>query len=120
MVITVVMADAARQVAEADVSALLYADDTLVIGTDAKAVERYLEAIRQVGLRYGWELHGSKFQLLQVGPQQRIRKHDGSIIETNDRLTYLGAIITPDGRGGPELLRRLGMATCDFRELSRF
>lgn len=120
MVMTVMMTDASREMRDMDVSVLLYADDTLIMGEDASLVEKFLNAISRVGLRYGLELHGNKFQLLQVGPKHCIRRPDGSAIVSGDRLTYLGAVVTADGRGGPELSRRLGMAANDFRELSRF
>jgi len=48
-------------------SILLYADDTLLLGTSESSLQQLLDAIAAVGLRYGMELHYSKFQLMQVG-----------------------------------------------------
>ena len=45
---------------------LLYADDTLLMGVSACAVQRFLEAVEIQGSKYGLDLHWDKVQLLQI------------------------------------------------------
>ena len=64
-----------------DLSELLYADDTLIIGTNGDSISRYLAAISQAGALYGMELHLGKFQLLRVRCEDKVHRPDGTEIE---------------------------------------
>ena len=60
-----------------------------------------------------------KLQLLQVRCEDVVRRPDGSVIDRQSDLTYLGTIVHEDGREGRELSRRLGMARREFRALAQ-
>jgi len=98
---------------------LLYADDTLIVGVAEERVQELLDAVATTGLKYGMELHWSKFQLLQVNGTYKLSAPDGSVIEPTDVMTYLGACIYSDGGVKSELNRRLGAGWSDFCKLSR-
>jgi hypothetical protein len=127
MLMTVVMADAVSMLPDADkelvdkheLAALLYADDTLLIGVHQDKVEKILAAIEQSGANFGLELHANKFHLLNIRCQQPVRYTDGRAIQAEEELVYLGALISNDGRIRRELVRRLGTAHADFRALSQ-
>ena len=126
VIMSVVMQDALGQLQLADqlflergdLAALLYADDTLLLGSNASSVERYLLAVGEAGRNFGLQLHADKFQLLQIGKDGRIHTSNGTAIEARESMVYLGALITTDGRIQPELARR-GAAHTDFRALSK-
>ena len=128
MLMTVVMEDVrselsgidAQRYEKGELSWLLYADDTILVGNEAASVERLLVHIQNVGLRFGLQLHPDKLQLLQIGPQTVIHRPDGSVVIPRDSMVYLGTLVTSDGTGSKELTRRLGLALQDFRCLSRF
>ena len=90
--------------------AVLYADDTLLIGAAEGRVQELLNSIATVGEKYGMELHWSKFQLLQVNGTYKVSAPDGSAIAPSEVMTYLGAAIYADGGIKSELNRRIGAA----------
>ena len=127
ILMTVVMADAVREVPEAtrkaheqgSLSALLYADDTLLVGDSAEHVQNLLLSVAEVGKRYGMELHWDKFQFLRVGEAGRLFRPDGSEIEAKGAMKYLGAILNDAGDMTSEMSQKLGLAWADFRKLAR-
>ena len=100
-------------------NAVLYADDTLVIGAAEGRVQELLDSIATIGGNYSMELHWSKFQLLQVNGTYRLSAPDGSVIAPSEVMTYLGAAIYADGGVKSELNRRIGTAWADFSKLAR-
>ena len=98
---------------------IVYADDTLLLGSCSKHVEELLRAVAFSGRAYGLELHQGKFQLLQVRCASTVRNLSLDSIPSTPSLVYLGATLAADGRVGSELSRRIGMAKGDFRALSK-
>ena len=96
---------------------ILYADDTLIMGSCAVLVAEYAAAIEQAGNDYGMTLHWGKTQALSMCTDSPIRRPDGSIIESTGSLNYLGGIISADGRVDSEISRKIGTATADIRAL---
>ena len=77
---------------------LLYADDTLVMGESADHVSEYGGAIEKAGAMYGMSLRWKKTQALSVCTEDRISRPDGSLVEENGSLEYLGTLLTADGK----------------------
>ena len=101
------------------VSELVYADDTLIVDTDECFVQEFMSCIGEAGNEYGLNFNWSKLEAMPVRTTATIRKPDGSTVDTKPSLTYLGCYLSNDGRLGSELGRRLGLAKCDFANLSR-
>ena len=65
MVMTVIVEDAVKSLSEEDQqlfyndgsSILLYADDTLLMGSSEDSLQRLLTAVAEIGGRFGMELH---------------------------------------------------------------
>ena len=93
---------------------ILYADDTLLISSSSKRLQRLLMAVAEAGADYGMELHWGKFQLLQIRGTYSIDTPDGSRIAPCDKMIYLGTTLASDGNITGELTRRLGAAWGDF------
>ena len=96
-------------------SVLLYADDTLVIGSTSASVQALLNAIATVGRRFGMELHYSKFQLLQVRGDFDIKTPNGERIEPSESMVHLGSTLSADGGAHNELAKKLD----DTKELTK-
>lgn len=126
-VMTAVMHDAVSMLTEqaraayerGELADIVYADDTMLIGSNPRYVAEFLRAVAAAGRVYGLELHEDKFQLLQVNCSQRILNTNLHPIVATTSLTYLGASLASDGRVGSELSRRIGAAKGDFRNLCK-
>ena len=100
-------------------SDVLYADDTLLIGSASEHIEELARAIEQAGAQYGMTLHWGKTQALSVCTTQRLTGSDGKPVEDRGALIYLGGLISSDGKVDSELSRRIGLASAEFRNLRR-
>jgi len=98
---------------------LLYADDTLIIESDEKVVQYFMECIAEIGGQYGMEFNWGKLEVLRVRHGGHVMMADGSLVKEKDTMLYLGSQLASDGRVQAELSRRLGMAAADFRVLER-
>ena len=98
---------------------VLYADDTLIIGASEARLQEMLESVANVGGRYGMELHWSKFQLLEVNGQYRLKAPGGDVIHPRPFMSYLGCSIYADGKMKTELNGKLGAAWGAFNDLAR-
>ena len=126
MVMTMVVDHAWRSLDENDKNAwskkelatLLYADDTLLTGRNAHAVERLLMAVARAGATFGMVLHADKFQLLQINSDTPIRDPNGRPITAKNHIKYLGTMVSADGTIDGEVTCRCGNAKRDFNTLT--
>ena len=124
---SVLMNDAVRSLsAEAraaydrgDLADVVYADDTLLLGSSSEHLNEYLHCVARAGQTLGMELHWDKFQLLPVQCTPKLMAPDGSTIPVKNEMQYLGAALSGDGLCDNELSRRIGVSTGDFRALSK-
>ena len=93
---------------------LLYADNTLIIGTEGAQLQQFLDAAAHAGSLYGMELHWSKFQLIQVNRVYKLRTPGGDEIPAKELMTYLGAATHADGGVKSGLNQKLGAAWGGF------
>jgi hypothetical protein len=100
-----------------EISELIYADDTLLVGMDVGVVEKYLACIVAVGMENGLEMNWQKVELLNIKCSRPLVRPDGQLVESKDALIYLGSQVAADGDVSSELARRLGMAQADFNRL---
>ena len=96
---------------------MLYADDTLLIGTGADEVSELARAVERAGAEYGMSLHWGKVQAMPVCSHKVLLKNDGTPMDQCDAMIYLGGLVSCDGRVDSELSRRIGMACSEFRKL---
>ena len=98
---------------------LLYADDTLILGTNAQDIGQFAAVIERMGANYGMSLHWGKTQALPILSTDRILQPDGTPMTEVSAMKYLGAVMDGHGRSDSEISRKLGCAKGDFRELSK-
>ena len=65
---------------------LLYADDTLLLGSAEGDLQALLDAVSRVGAQYGMELHWSKFQLIELNATYNLVTPGGERIAAKDFL----------------------------------
>ena len=96
---------------------LVYADDTLLIDSEAENLEIMMQCVADCGQEYGLSYNWSKLEVLCVRCSVDIRQPNGNVVTKKDSIVYLGALITHDGRSCSELNRRIGLAQVDFLTL---
>ena len=123
---TVLMSDARAEVEHtlgdvltADlVHELIYADDTLLIDARGQVVQAYMDAVVSVGAQYGLQINWKKVELMAVRCNPDISDNIGKQIGNKSGIVYLGALLDSSGSIQSELVRRIGMATSDFKALA--
>ena len=98
---------------------LLYADDTLLVEANAHNIEEYMRSIEACGKHYGLEFNIKKLEGLPINCEPEIKDSDGNPIKMKEAITYLGAMLTSDGKVHGELSKRLGATQTDFTALSK-
>ena len=101
------------------VDELLYADETLLLSTDAGHLQEYMQCVGEIGSEYGLSLNWKKIEMLDVGHGGTIRKADSTVLHGKDSTVYLGSTLSADGRIATELGRRIGLAEQVFKELTK-
>ena len=127
MLMTVLLRDAVgtlsqqdqRSYAEGELSALLYADDTLLVGGSAPGLQRLVEAVARTGAKFGLQLHADKFQLIQARHTDTIFDHEGAPVTPKHNMLYLGTAMAADGTVAKELGHRIGAASAAFNSLAQ-
>jgi len=127
IVMTVIMFDATAKLGVPAAEAyrqgtlydILYADDTLLLGTSADNVSELAAMVERIGADYGMKLHWGKTQALAIGTDDGISAPGGGKLQAATSLQYLGAVINRDRRLDSEVSRKVGIAKSDFRELSK-
>ena len=99
---------------------VLYADDTLILGSSAPCVSELAAAIELAGKQFGMTLHWGKTQAFSVCTSGRISSPQGGWVDDSGSMVYLGSLLTSDGKADSELSRRIGMACGDLKSLQRF
>ena len=97
---------------------IVYADDTMILGSSAAEVQRTLHAFAVVGRQYGLELNMDKTVLLRTGSDDDVFGEDGKRVQVKASASYLGSMLCINGRPQTELTRRLGEASRLFKSLS--
>ena len=95
---------------------LLYADDTLLVGSEKKAVEKLLHAIENQSNRYGMKLNKAKCETLALNFKGKIKFQDGETVPGSKASTYLGATLNTTGYRA-EVESRLQKANAVFNKL---
>ena len=128
MVMTVLMHDAKRALrenpayttnGEFEVEELLYADDTLLIHSDAEIVRVYMDCVKKAGSNYGLAFNWKKLENMPVRCHAEFFSPDGEEIQRKDSFKYLGSMLCNSGKTGTELSCRLGAERKEFDNLCR-
>ena len=101
-----------------DLSDIVYADDTLLIGVSDKHLSEYLNAVKLAGDLYGMQLHMGKLQLLPIQCNPVVGLPGEAPLQPKRRMDYLGSTLSDDVHDAHELVRRIALAKADFIALN--
>jgi len=81
---------------------VLYADDTLLLSSDAGNLQTLLDAVVEEGAKYGLELNWRKTYQMGVSVLPTMVGPGDKAIECKRGVIYLGGLIACDGRATAE------------------
>ena len=93
---------------------LLYADDTMLIGTRARELNLLIRAIEEESEKYNLRLNYDKCNYLAMYGKSDIKFRDGSKMQEAQEVTYLAGKLTTSASRHVEVLSRINKAlqTC--------
>ena len=100
--------------------ALVYADDTLLLGSSTDNLQKYLQYIAHVGENYGLALNWKKVDQMNIQYEVRdLIDEDGNIITYKSSIKYLGSQLQADGKIHSEIAQKIGEAHRTIKNLKR-
>ena len=106
---------------ELGTTSLLYADDTLLVGSSAKAVNAILATIEKHSDRYGMCLNKKKCEYFGINTKKRttevLKFADGKEMDKVQKATYLGGNLQANGSAKNEVECRISKAAVVFNKL---
>ena len=99
---------------------LRYADDTLVVGRTAAALQCLLHHIQAEAAHYNLQLNLGKCELLRSKNTGEVRFLDGTPVKVVTKAKYLGAILTANGTTAADVSARISKANHYFACLQSF
>ena len=101
-----------------NINSLRYADDTVLFAEDEEGLQKLLTAVQQVSKTYGLLMSLKKTKVMVLTKCKDVPKVtiklDEKRIEQVNSFTYIGQLITEDGRSEEEIKRRIGMVKMMF------
>ena len=99
---------------------LLYADDSALVAHTPEHMQSIVDAFSAASKKFGLQINIKKTEVLfQPTPTHREEEIlvDGTALNKIDEFTYLGSIISKDGRIDSELTKRMAKASSAFGRL---
>ena len=101
---------------------LRYADDTVLIAESEEELQKLVNEVKERSLEYGLKMNTKKTKTMVVrrNVDEACRINivvDGVTLEQVDKYTYLGQVITEDGRCEVEIRRRIQIAKTNFLKM---
>ena len=97
-----------------------YADDTICISTCTKAMNKFLKAIEEEGLKYGMKLNKGKCELITTHSTADVHFPSGQQVSKVKKATYLGCEVGIKVHNGHELNKRFANTMITMRKLDLF
>ena len=99
-----------------------YADDAVLVAGSERKLQQMLDKVVEEGNKMGMAINCKKTECLVVSKRKspRCELRIGEVlIKQVDKFSYLGSIITEDGKCDIEIKRRIGMAKDTFNKLEK-
>ena len=129
MIMTILLRDAREWLKEEygieldpdELNELVYADDTLLMGTQTEYIQKYMQCIPAVGYEYGLSLTWKKVEQLNINcTGTQIIDEEGDAITVKLSLRYLVAILYSSGLVDSEIAQKIGEASANFKVFRKF
>ena len=95
----------------AEFDAVYYADDTICVSANARALSALIKAIEIKGDKCGMKLNYAKCELLKTGPRSVVRFKDESPMKTAEEARYLGIQLNSKSDSNKEVQQRVNTLT---------
>ena len=106
-----------------NINTLRYADDTALVCFCPNDLQMLLHACNEAGQPYGMEMNIKKTKTMVISktsPSPKITiTLEGSPIQQTNLISYLGSLITEDGRCEKEVKRRIEIARSAFIKMNK-
>jgi hypothetical protein len=99
---------------------ILYADDTVLLSSDTRSMNRFLAAVEREGAKYGMYLHKHKCHALKFGPPSAVKFADGTPVPSSHQAQYLGCELNITHDTYDEVRRRIRVAAGVLRKAHLF
>jgi len=99
---------------------LLYADDTMVMGSRAREINIILKQIEIESEKYNLKLNHEKCFYIGMNGKADIHFMDGKRVTKADKVEYLGGVITTEASRNAEISNRMSKALGTCKKLKLF
>ena len=104
-----------------NINNLRYADDTVLIATSQRELQKIMDTVVVESEKMGLKLNNKKTEVMVISKKRIIPKCKikvgGISLEQVQKFKYLGTWITSDGRGITEIKNRIGQAKTAFYKM---
>jgi hypothetical protein len=98
----------------------MYADDTICISEDTRAMNMLLAGIEEEGARFGLKLNKEKCEVLDTGHVANIHFADGIKVKQKDEVKYLGCHLNKKADVDREIKQKIGICMSALKSLDTF
>lgn len=109
-----------HRICGANFDEIVYADDTICVSTDTKAMNKFLKDIEEEGEKYGLKLNKGKCELLTTSHNADIKFKDGTKVPRKPEVTYLGCQIKQYSNRSEEISKQIMNCVTILRTLDIF
>jgi hypothetical protein len=99
---------------------VLYADDTICISTDTRALNKLLADIETEGLKYGLRLNKTKCEVMGNKPRLNIHFKDGTLVTRREEVKYLGCHLNQACNTTREISTKISTCMVTLKKLDTF
>lgn len=72
---------------------VMYADDTIIVSTDTRIMNRYVNRIEEIRRLCGLQLNKDKCETVYPLKKAAVKVADGSLVPRKDEVKYLGCLL---------------------------
>ena len=109
------------KVNEVNINNIRYADDTVLISTSPRELQKMLNELEKISEQYGMSINVKKKGCLVVTKLETVPRLTlflkGNSIKQTEHFRYLGSLISSNGRSTNEIKRRIVLAKHAFIDL---
>jgi len=110
-----------RKVGGVNINNIRYADDTILIADDVEKLQRLLDEVVEESERFGLKINEKKtfcMVMTKIKEPPLFKLHiKGKVVQQVDKFSFLGSLITSDGKSEQEIKKRIAMAKTSFQRM---
>ena len=99
---------------------VLFADDSICISENTRALNRMLKAIEEIGMRSGMKLNNGKCEAIVFGGKAQVHWQDKTMVKVVERAKYLGCVMSRTNNSLVEVRGRIREAMTVLKKMHTF